>query len=88
MRKCLCYKDLRGFIYVFLPPYLMEWDRKAFFNRWKNDAKFIARYFSIKIEEESPDERLSPVAKDCPTGKPERVWRLFLHAIYVFHKRK
>lgn len=63
-------------------------NRKAFFNRWKNDAKFIARYFSIKIEEESPDERLSPVAKDCPTGKPERVWRLFLHAIYVFHKRK
>lgn len=29
MRKCLCHKDLRGFVYVFLPPYLMEWAQKT-----------------------------------------------------------
>ena len=28
MRKYLCHKDLRGFVYVFLPPYLMEWAQK------------------------------------------------------------
>ena len=43
---------------------IMERNRKAFFDRWKNDAQFRAKFFSIKIEEESPDERLSPVAKD------------------------
>ena len=29
MRKCLCHKDLQGFVYVFLPPYLMEWAQKT-----------------------------------------------------------